>query len=448
MNNNKLKSALARLPRGEGFTLLYAIIMVAAVLFITTSALFLLTRQVRFATISNDSQDAYYAAESAGECILSYAQAGVFDKGIVQDIVCDGVTYRTDGSPKQTFKIKITNPTTGLETVAIVTVDTVKKTIDSLGYNSDDETLPTRLQRAITFRYKSYCPIGGDVMLVVDNSSSIDDSEMAVYKANLKYLVDRIYEADKTTRVGLITYGSAAKTVSDLVALDDGNHYGWLKTKIDAMSNMGRTHTSIALTDAWLQFQNLEEIDQGGEPPYDIVNSDGVKLTSGMVTDTRIITPAVNRDDEEFSNHVILFTDGSPNDWIATSSIKVNGILKPKGFWIDTPCKWKADGSMYADNNTVPPGCVKQAGVYTIPAPYSFLTTASKVKSLATLYTIAIGLDAGDEEEESLCLPNKTCKQIMSEAATDPKLAWIANSFDKARLDAITDEILDCDRPE
>ncbi len=451
MNTNKLKSALARLPRGEGFTLLYAIIMVAAVLFITTSALFLLTRQVRFATISNDSQDAYYAAESAGECILSYAQAGVFDKGIVQDIVCDGVTYRTDGSPKQTFKIKITNPTTGLETVAIVTVDTVKKTIDSLGYNSDDETLPTRLQRAITFRYKSYCPIGGDVMILADTSGSIDASELVIYKKSIKYLIDRIYAAEPTTNVGLIEFNTNAQVRDNMKALNAGTYLADLKADVDLLGEYsGRTHTSIALRSAWLQFQDLKDSSSNSYDPTGIFNSDSppAEMSGGMIEGADIvpINPPVNRDDEEYSNHVILFTDGGPNDWISTSSVRISGVLKPKGFYIDSPCKWNADGSVYADSNDTAPGCYK--GAFTIPAQYSFMKEATNLKTLATLYTVAIGLGtdpdgAGSDE----CLPGVTCLQQMQEAATTPDLSWVANDFNEARLNQIADEILACNIP-
>ncbi len=453
METEPRRSIFSSIRKRKGFTLLYAIIMTAIILFIASYSFTYLIRQVRYSTLANDSEDAYYAAQSAGECILHYAQAGIFDKGVATNLYCDGNATTPPSSTNaaiQTFTITITNPVTGNVAGATVTVDTTTHTIEVQGFNSQDTSLPSRVQRAITFRYNVYCPIGGDIMLVIDNSGSIDDSEMAVYKASLKYMIDQLYakDVDHNTQVGLIRYGTNARVFEDLQLLTPA-YRDELKGQVDAMSNMGLTHTATALRNAYLEFKNLKDT-VFNWPPSGVLNSDGVQIAGSFIgealgdNEITTITPAVNRDDNQYTNHVILFTDGGPNDWIATSTVVVNGVTKPKGFAITSPCYWNANGSIYADN-VAGVGCDKHPGVYKIPTMYSFLVEAARLKAIATVYTVAIGLAVDpDGQGTALCLPGVTCLDILKDGATADSLSWIANTFDQGRIDDITDEILSC----
>lgn len=120
----------------RGFTLLYTLLVVSLVLAISSSILGIVTKEVALSGYARDSQIAYYAAESAAECVLFHAlNGGSFDGS--ETLECNGETVSPNpekSPPLNYFTIYFPAPSTVCAHVTVQDVGSITQ-IDSRGYN-------------------------------------------------------------------------------------------------------------------------------------------------------------------------------------------------------------------------------------------------------------------------------------------------------------------------
>ena len=126
--------------RGEnalGFTLLYAMLMVSAVLMASSLILSISVKELRLSSIGRDAASAYYAAESGAECATYWARQGS------NTYTCAG-----QSGALSSFTINFSNGS-----CATVEVDTSNRVVTSRGYNTCSVGFANRIERGYRFTY-------------------------------------------------------------------------------------------------------------------------------------------------------------------------------------------------------------------------------------------------------------------------------------------------------
>ncbi len=144
----------------RGFTLLVAMIMTSVILAISLSLLNISYKQVLLSSTARQSQYAFYAADSALECALYWDQKqNSFDPTTESSsgtITCEGksVPYSaviTGGATPNSVTYFSIPCASGAGYISSSTIYKNKpigiNTIDSLGYNSCNNTNPNRVER-------------------------------------------------------------------------------------------------------------------------------------------------------------------------------------------------------------------------------------------------------------------------------------------------------------
>ncbi len=131
----------------NGFTLLYAMLIITLVLSVSASVMQIMTKELRLANFGEVSQIALYAAKSGSDCALYWAIQGAFDEG--KTITCLSQSFNV-GPGSNNFTLDI--PGRGC---AVVSVNNVTGEIRSRGYNTTcSVTTGFRVERGIVERYK------------------------------------------------------------------------------------------------------------------------------------------------------------------------------------------------------------------------------------------------------------------------------------------------------
>jgi hypothetical protein len=156
----------------RGFTLLVAVVVTSMLLIISFVVVNIAYKQLVLATASEESQYAFYAADSGTECAVYWDLKGnasgvsSFDPTTPGSISCNGQTITTGSQTVPTIpsqasviggavtSIFSVNFTKGCTIVRITkNVVTHSTTIDSRGYNTCNTSSPTRYERGVTLSY-------------------------------------------------------------------------------------------------------------------------------------------------------------------------------------------------------------------------------------------------------------------------------------------------------
>jgi type II secretory pathway pseudopilin PulG len=162
------------MKKNRGFTLLVAVVVTSMLLIIGFMLSDVATKQLKLATSNEESQHAFFAADSGLECAkhwdLNSVDLSPFATATPGTIFCNFQTIKTGSQaippsviPNSVVGGGITNATstfylTFTKGCAIVTV--AKKangytTIDSRGYNTCDTTSPRRYERGVSITYEN-----------------------------------------------------------------------------------------------------------------------------------------------------------------------------------------------------------------------------------------------------------------------------------------------------
>ncbi len=151
----------------RGVALYIAITVTGALILIAFAIIELALKQVAISSAGRDSEEAFYAADSAAECALYYdvktpTIPGVspFSTTTVQNITCDNQlitpVHNTDaitGVGTTTFSVNATNLCAVVGVTKNYVGTTLKTKIESKGYNTCDFTAFQRVERAIRISY-------------------------------------------------------------------------------------------------------------------------------------------------------------------------------------------------------------------------------------------------------------------------------------------------------
>ncbi len=149
----------------RGVTLFIAIIVTATLLLVSSGIISLAVKQSYLTNADRSSQDAFYAADTGGECALYWdlknPTQSAFATSTNANIVCNGESFTVGGASGQSFFTLTFPPAKYCAEVEVTrrranpnATPPIKSTlIQSYGYNDCDVTNPRRVQRAIQITY-------------------------------------------------------------------------------------------------------------------------------------------------------------------------------------------------------------------------------------------------------------------------------------------------------
>jgi len=159
------------MKKNKGFTLLVAILITSVFLIVSFAVINVALKQLILANSAQESQYAFYAADSGTECAVYWDLKNTtssFDPSTPGSISCNGQTITT-GS--QTVPTVPTQPSLigggGSNTTSIFSIDFTKgcvivrvtkapsgmTTVNSRGYNTCSSTAIRRFERGVTLTY-------------------------------------------------------------------------------------------------------------------------------------------------------------------------------------------------------------------------------------------------------------------------------------------------------
>jgi len=143
--------------KDRGFTLFIAIMVMGSLLLIALGIISLAVREALISSSAQESQYAFYAADSGIECALYWdvqnpSGVSAFATSTTSTITCNGSgNISVEGSPNSNFTITFL-PEPYCALVSVNKVDLIT-TIESLGYNTCNASALRRVERAIRVIY-------------------------------------------------------------------------------------------------------------------------------------------------------------------------------------------------------------------------------------------------------------------------------------------------------
>lgn len=114
----------------------------------------ILSKEIQLSDLGRESEIAFYAADSGGECALYWdIHSGPLSTTTPSTIKCAGQTLTAGGSTISTFKVGFTN---GACAKVVINKSNPPKTIvDSYGYNVDCDTATSsqKVERGVELNY-------------------------------------------------------------------------------------------------------------------------------------------------------------------------------------------------------------------------------------------------------------------------------------------------------
>jgi len=156
-----------QLHNQKGFTLFIALVITATLLLISTGIVALAVRESFLTTSSQDSQYAFYAADTGIECALYWdvknpSGFSAFSTSTASTIYCNQDSNNPNnppppentvgGSSESVFTITFL-PQPYCATVTVNKPSDGSTEIESLGFNTCDPTNPRRVERAVKVSY-------------------------------------------------------------------------------------------------------------------------------------------------------------------------------------------------------------------------------------------------------------------------------------------------------
>jgi Tfp pilus assembly protein PilX len=154
---------MKKLQPQQGFTLFIALVITATLLLISTGIVALAVRESFLTTASQDSQYAFYAADTGIECAIYWdvkntSGFSAFATSTGSSIFCNKDSnnpsnqFTVGGSSESSFTMTFL-PQPYCATVTVTKPNDGSTKIESLGFNSCDATNPRRVERAVRVTY-------------------------------------------------------------------------------------------------------------------------------------------------------------------------------------------------------------------------------------------------------------------------------------------------------
>lgn len=151
------------LKNDRGFTLLIAIVITATLLLVSSGIISLVVKQAFLASAAEQSQAAFYAADSGVECALYWDKhnpsgQSAFTDGAATTISCNqdssNPTNPTPNTPGHDTSFTITfNPKSYCAIVIVKKPGDGTTSIESRGYNTCNDADPRRVERGVKVSY-------------------------------------------------------------------------------------------------------------------------------------------------------------------------------------------------------------------------------------------------------------------------------------------------------
>jgi len=148
--------------KNKGFTLFIAIIITGALLLVAAGVADLAVRQSLISSSGQESQNAFYAADTGMECALYWdiknaSGYSAFSTSTVSSITCNNsgsllVGGGGSANPASTFTFTLT-PDPYCAVVTVEKLADLSTKIESKGYNTCDLSNPRRVERAVRAVY-------------------------------------------------------------------------------------------------------------------------------------------------------------------------------------------------------------------------------------------------------------------------------------------------------
>ncbi len=155
----------------RGFTLLISVVITSVFLIVSFAVINVALKQLILANTAQESQYAFYAADSGTECAVYWDLKNItssFDPNSPGSITCSGQTITTGsqtvptipsqssligGGGSNTTSIFSLNFTKGCAIVRVTKAPSGVTTINSRGYNTCSTTAMRRFERGVTLTY-------------------------------------------------------------------------------------------------------------------------------------------------------------------------------------------------------------------------------------------------------------------------------------------------------
>lgn len=145
----------------KGFALTLALLIVSIVASIGLSVFEIFLTELSLTRSINESQYAFYAADTAAECVLYWdlKNGTPLSTTIAKSLTCNNETKPVGGAPSSVFQLLFNNGTCANVTININTLNG-QRTIESLGRskydgstNNCNTSLPKRAERGLELTY-------------------------------------------------------------------------------------------------------------------------------------------------------------------------------------------------------------------------------------------------------------------------------------------------------
>jgi len=151
MFNRFLKLIIKRNYK-NGFTLLFAVIIIGVVLSVGLAIYTILMKEFKLSAFARESQTAFYAADSGYECMIYWdIKRQMVSSTTPKTISCANQNVTVGGATTSTISLNFENGTCAL--VTIYKDNPAYTKIESKGYNTCNPSSAYRLERAVRATY-------------------------------------------------------------------------------------------------------------------------------------------------------------------------------------------------------------------------------------------------------------------------------------------------------
>ncbi len=285
------------LYKKRGFILLFAVLSIGFLLAITVSLADSLYKQHKFLSFSSESLDALNNSNAGLECAMYWDRKfDAFNISKTSDIFCGRQKFTVGGVNVSTFTLLNDDKTQS----TVVTVDKNTQpgttTIKADGYNTTDITSEKRVSRSFTVAYPNTSQLktcdAFDVILVLDSSDSINETERTQLNDAARTIVDGLVVAPTKARLGVVVFHHYAEKYLSLSSNPDA-----IKTAITNGLYGPREHGTASAGGTIKGRIELQQNARPNTPRYLLFITDGEATKCANANGDAAICPGFTKDD-------------------------------------------------------------------------------------------------------------------------------------------------------
>ncbi len=292
-----LKRDSAVVKKKSGFILLFAVLSIGFLLAITVNLADSLYKQHKFLSFSSESLDALNNSNAGLECAMYWDRMhDSFSIDKESTITCGRQSFKVGG--KTISKFTLLNDDATQSTVVEVdkTTQPGTTTIKADGYNTADAASEKRVSRSFAVAYPNTSQLktcdAFDVMLVLDSSDSIDNTERAQLNDAARAIVDGLVVAPTKARLGTIVFHHYAQQFLPLSS--DPNA---IKNSITTGLYAPREHGTASAGGTIKGRMELQKNARPNTPRYLLFITDGEATKCANANGDAAICPGFTEDD-------------------------------------------------------------------------------------------------------------------------------------------------------